>query len=51
MDPDITDFGYNRRNLAMYSCEFLEMLRHAEGSVITELFKIKKGHYTKGGMQ
>jgi hypothetical protein len=28
MDLDITDFSYNEQNLAEYSCEFLEILRH-----------------------
>jgi hypothetical protein len=28
MDSDLTDFGYNGQNLALYSSEFLEMLRH-----------------------
>jgi hypothetical protein len=26
--PDKTDFAYNGQNLAVYSCEYLEMLRH-----------------------
>jgi hypothetical protein len=27
-DPDMKDVGYNGQNLAVYNCEFLEMLRH-----------------------
>jgi hypothetical protein len=27
-DLHITDFGYDEQNLAVYTCEFLQMLRH-----------------------
>jgi hypothetical protein len=38
----ITDFGYKRLNVAVYSCEFLEMLRHPEVFVVRKLFRIRK---------
>jgi hypothetical protein len=41
-NQDKTKFGYNGRNLAVYSCEFVEMLRHCEGFVVRKLFKIKQ---------
>jgi hypothetical protein len=30
MDPDMKDLGCNGQNLAVYYCEFLEMLRRVE---------------------
>jgi hypothetical protein len=27
-DPSVTDFGCNVQNMVVYSCGFLEMLRH-----------------------
>jgi hypothetical protein len=33
---------YNEQNLAVYNCEFLEILRLEEGFVVGKLFKIKK---------
>jgi hypothetical protein len=27
-DPNIMDFGYNVQNMAVYSCELLEILMH-----------------------
>jgi hypothetical protein len=32
---------YNEQNLAVCNCEYLQMLKHQEGFVIRELFKIK----------
>jgi hypothetical protein len=42
MGLEITDFRCNRQNLAVYSCEFLEMLRLEEGFVFRKLLQIKK---------
>jgi hypothetical protein len=41
MAPDTMDFGYNGQNLALYNCEFLEMLMHS-AFVVRKLFKIKR---------
>jgi hypothetical protein len=51
VNPHCNGPRYNRQNLAMYNREFLEMLRQEEGFVVTELFKIKKDPYMRGGTQ
>jgi hypothetical protein len=42
MDLGIMDFGYKGQNLAVYSSEFLGMLRRWEGFVVRKLFKTER---------
>jgi hypothetical protein len=35
----ITDFEFNGQNLAVYNCDFSEMLRNYEGFIVRKLFK------------
>jgi hypothetical protein len=38
-------FGYNGQTLAVYSCEFLEMLRHKEGFIVGQTIYNKKKEF------
>jgi hypothetical protein len=47
MDMNIPHFDYNRQHLAVYNCDFLEMLRHCGDFIVRKLFRIKKNSNMK----